>query len=339
MPLIGDMEVATRFVAVNEGWSGLTLLEAVRRAFPQLTPREVFKKTRSGEILVDQKRREPTGKVFGGETIAVTLLWPKKPSSKPVEHENLLANTPSGPFRVIREDEDLLVVSKPAGCASHPALGRGGDTLIERVRHYLKVPPADSPEDFRPALANRLDIATSGIVLIGKTPHAQRKLGLHLQKKRIEKRYIALLAGNLETDEGEITDELEVKPDSRDLKRGKILETPKFQSAHTVYKVLARSSMPLQTSLAEIDLKTGRNHQIRRHFSGIGHPVAMDKRYGDRDFNEAFGELTGLWRFFLHAYKVEMDHPVTGERLVIIDPLPEELLKALLVFGIRYGGD
>jgi RluA family pseudouridine synthase len=332
--MTGEMVTVVKNIEISGEWAGLTVLEAVRRVFPELSPREIFKKARTGEIKKGGRPADPLGKVAGGDIVSVAVLRPKKPSTKPVLRENEPVSTPAGPFTVVREDEDLLVVSKPPGCASHPALRRSGDTLIERVRHYLGTKPED---EFQPALANRLDIETSGLVLIGKNPRAQRKLGFHLQQKRFSKKYLALVAGRVECDEGRIELELEKRPDSRAYAKlgPACLELePKIQAALTLYRVLGRAAHPLSATLVEIELLTGRNHQIRRHFAHLGHPVALDPRYGDRGFNRDVAEVSELSRMFLHAFYVGMEHPATGERLEIFSDLPAELLECLRVFGL-----
>jgi 23S rRNA pseudouridine955/2504/2580 synthase len=257
----------------------------------------------------------------------------------------LLADTPvttaAGPIFVVREDEDLLAVSKPPGCASHPALRRGGDTLVERVRRYLGEEGTRGEEgEFRVALANRLDIETSGIVLVGKNRPAQRKLGFMLQRGEIGKRYLLLAAGWIDTGAGEITLPLERHPDSRDLARhraGRPLPEVKIQHAHTRYRVLARAGHLFRATFVEVELVTGRTHQIRRHFAAVGHPVVMDRRYGDRALNEEAASVCGLGRMFLHAHEAVLPHPRTGRRIVLTAPLPEDLRACLRVLGIAWG--
>jgi 23S rRNA pseudouridine955/2504/2580 synthase len=267
--------------------------------------------------------------------LTVVLFRPARPAAAAVLRADTAVDTPAGPFWIVREDADLLVASKPAGCASHPAHRHSGDTLIDRVRAYLGVKPGDS---FQPALANRLDIETSGIVLIGKSPRAQSRLGRGLQKGLLDKFYLTLVGGWPEP-EGEIRLPLERHPDSRDLARhrmtGAALPAVKVQEAATRFRVLERLGPPLACSLLEVELLTGRTHQIRRHLTHLGHPLAADRRYGDPSFNADVAAVAGLHRLFLHAARVRLPHPVTGEPLDLRAPLPEDLCSALSALGGR----
>jgi len=332
-----ELVASPRHVKIGAAWAGLTLLQAVRRAFPETTPREVFKLARTGELLVNDARADPLGRLAEGDVVRMTLYRPPRPEEKPLLVADQWVKTPVGPLWIVREDEDLLVLSKSAGTASHPALGKSGDTLVERVRHYL----GETAHGFVPALANRLDIGTSGIVLVGKNKNARGALGFALQRGRVEKFYLALVAGWVEKEEGEIDLPLEKKADSRDLATyppGHPRRIGRVQEARTRYRVAARSSQGVRATLAEVELLTGRTHQIRRHFAAAGHPVAGDARYGDREINALLAEAGGLERMFLHAHRVRLDHPATGARLDIRAPLPEELRDTLRSLGIGEPG-
>jgi len=327
-----------KHLQVSEGWAGLTVFDAVRRAFPEVSPRDVWRMVRSGELCRDGGRCHPKDTLAAGQVLTVTLRRPAQPAPAVVSREQTPVSTPSGPFWVVREDADLLVVSKPAGCASHPAARHSGDTLIERVRDYLGVRPED---DFQPALANRLDIDTSGLVLIAKSRPAQRRLGRDLQKGRLQKGYLTLVGGWPEPPVGEIELPLERRPDSRDLARHGA-EHPRcqgrMQTAHTRYHTRQRLQAVLQTALLEVELLTGRTHQIRRHLTHLGHPLAGDQRYGDPLFNRELRSVAGLQRMFLHAAWLKFQHPISDEPLCLQAPLPAELGDALAALGYRQGG-
>jgi 23S rRNA pseudouridine955/2504/2580 synthase len=173
----------TKHLQILPPWHGLTVFDAVRRAFPEVGPRDAFRKARLKEILRNDARCHPLERLGEGDVVTVVLFRPPKPTLRVPQRRDEEVETALGPFGVVWEDEDLLAVSKPSGCASHPALGHAGDTLIERVRAYLGVRPED---EFQPALANRLDLETSGIVLVGKTPAARGTLGRRLQRGLIE---------------------------------------------------------------------------------------------------------------------------------------------------------
>lgn len=327
-------EPVTKRLAVSAAMGGKTVLEAVRAAFPGLSPREVFRNCRTGTILLGGKRTSATEKVRERDFLDVTVDEDRPVPEKPVTRAGETVDTPAGPLHIVREDEDLLAVSKPPGCASHPALRRSGNTLVDRVVRYL----GPGEDGFRPALANRLDIDTSGIVLVGKNALARTRLGHDVQKRRMEKRYLALIAGRA-PDSGDITLSLERKPDSRDLaarKPGDAKLLPRVQEAHTRYRTLARSENPLHASLVEVELLTGRTHQIRRHFAAAGMPVALDKTYGDPVFDADIRAALTLDRMFLHAERVVLPHPVTRHIIEIISPLPAELALCLAELGIKH---
>ncbi len=328
-----ELERVVRHLRIGRAWAGRTVFDAVREAFPQVEPREVFRKCRSGEIRVNDRPCGALDRAGEGDVVSVVLFRPARPTVFPAEREHEAVDTPAGPFRIVREDPHLLVVSKPPGCASHPALGHAGDTLIERVRAYLGIAP-DAP--FQPALANRLDLETSGIVLVAKTRNAQRRLGRALQRGGVAKAYLALVAGWPEPPEGEIRIPLRRHPDSRDRARrpeGHPRRQPVLQEAVTRYRTRARYLHPFPVALLEIDLVTGRTHQIRRHLRAVGHPLALDRRYGDPGFNEDMVRIAGLGRMFLHAFRVRLRHPAGGGMLEVEDPLPEDLSAALRAFG------
>jgi len=345
--LNSNLEPVEKYIKIESGWDGVTLLAAVRRACPDISPAKVFKKARMGEILVNKKRRTPTDNLSAGDIVAVVVHLPRKPEAKPVLFENVEVSTPFGSFLVVREDEDLLIASKPAGCASHPAARRKGDTMIERVRHYLGASPDDS---FQPALANRLDIETSGLVLIGKNKPAQGALGRHFQKGLIEKRYICLVDGWVDLRDGEISTPLVKHPDSRALMKFALARQqasldknveppeepqPKIQNALTRYWTISRFDQPFRTTLLKVQTLTGRLHQIRRHLEELGHPIAADSRYGDKAFNADMRDVFGLERMFLHAGSIGLTHPATGEKLKITTPPPQNLSVPLRAMGLH----
>ncbi len=323
----------TRHLRVGPEWAGWTVFDAVRTAFPEVGPRDVFRKARKGEVRRNRAACLPTDRLREGDLVSVVLLRPARPARVEPTRENEPVVTPAGPFLVVREDPYLLAVSKPPGCASHPALGHAGDTLIERVRAYLGVRPDDP---FQPALANRLDVETSGIVLVAKTRGAQRRLGRNLQRGRVHKAYLALVCGWPEPGAGEIRIPLVRRPDSRDRERLPP-DHPRLrgvtQRALTRYRTLARLEHPFRAALLEVELVTGRTHQIRRHLTAVGHPLAGDRRYGDPGFNRDMARVCGLGRMFLHAHRVRMEHPFSGEPLDLEAPLPEDLEGCLRALG------
>jgi len=328
-----DLVAVPKNLRIGPAWDGLTAFEVVRRAFPEVTPREVFRKARLGEVLRNESACHPLQSVTAGDTVTVVLLRPQRLRPATPLRRGVTAETPAGSFWVVWEDEDLLAASKPPHCASHPALKQGGDTLIERVRAHLGVA---SDAAFQPALANRLDIETSGLVLVGKTRAAQRRLGRSFQKGLVRKLYLALVCGWPEPADGEIRRPLLRRPDSRERVRhppGHPKLRSVLQSAETRYRTAERLRQPLRSALLEVALLTGRTHQIRRHLAGSGHPVAGDRRYGDPEFNVDIHAVGELDRMFLHAHRVVLPHPRTGEAIDLEAPLPDDLQRCLRALG------
>jgi 23S rRNA pseudouridine955/2504/2580 synthase len=328
-----DLVAVRKNLRIGPRWAGLSAFEVVRRAFPEVTPREVFRKARAKEVLRNQGPCHPLESVAVGDTVTVVLqrTRPYVPAT-PLRREEPV-ETPAGPFWVVWEDDDLLAVGKPPRCASHPALHHNGDTLLDRVRAHLGTRPEAA---FQPALANRIDIETSGLVLVGKTRNAQRRLGRHFQKGLVRKCYLTLVCGWPEPAEGQIRRPLVRRPDSRELSRrppGHPKLRPTLQSAETHYRTAERLRQPLRSALLEIELLTGRTHQIRRHLATRGYPVAGDRRYGDPYFNADVRDVAGLSRMFLHAYRVVLPHPRTGETMDLVAPLPHDLASCLRALG------
>jgi RluA family pseudouridine synthase len=323
-----------RHLRIQGAWAGQTAFAAVRRAFPEVEPREVFRKARRGEVLCNGGSCDPLGRVAEGDVLTVVLLRPPRHAPAVPLLQDAWVETAAGPFRVVWEDADFLAAGKPPGCASHPGLKRSGDTLLDRVRAYWGIAPADP---FQPALANRLDIGTSGVVLVGRTRPAQRRLGRAFQKGLVGKSYLALVRGCPAPPEGELRQPLPRYPDSRD--RNRLPQDhprlrPALQAAVTRYRTRAQTHAPPAAALLEVDLVTGRTHQIRRHLAGAGHGVAGDPQYGDAEFDRALREAAGLDRMFLHAWRVRLPHPRTGEPLELTAPLPEDLERCLARLGL-----
>jgi len=216
------------------------------------------------------------------------------------------------------------VVDKPAGLAAHPGSGIEGATLVDEVRAYLRVPEDLPPGEFRASPAHRLDRDTSGIVLTAKTRKAMVRLGeLFTEGDEIRKAYLALAKGKMPRPTGVIElplSEHEQTARSRD-RRG-----VNFQEAVTRWQVTSSNH---DASFLSVRIETGRTHQIRRHLQAMGHPVAGDRRYGDFPFNREARSRWGLRRMFLHAWKLEIPHPVTGKTLRLESPLPPELVEVL----------
>ena len=307
-------------LTVSADAAGQRLDKFVRRALRDVPLSHVYKMLRTRKVRVNGERGRADRILAEGDRIAVRgdeerLLAPERPG----------VPAPARPsFRVLHEDEHLLAVDKPAGLAAHPGTGITGATLVEEARGYLKVPKSLPPGEFRPSPAHRLDRETSGVILVAKTRKAMVRLTeIFTHGEGVSKSYLALVKGKMPRAEGVIDLPLS---EHEQTGRSKALRGVKLQEAVTRYRVV--SSMH-EASLLAVRIETGRTHQIRRHLQAVGHPVAGDRRYGNFPWNRLARQRWGLDRMFLHAWKLELPHPVTGARLRLEAPLPPELAGVL----------
>ncbi len=264
------------------------------------------------QVTVDGEPAKPSHKVRRGEEIVVLL-----PAEEPAE---LLPE--AIPLDIVYEDQVLLVVNKPAGMVVHPAPGHPGGTLVNAVLAHC--PELAGSEDDRPGIVHRLDRDTSGLILVAKSERVRRALQRQFKERQVHKAYLALLDGHLQPAWGRI--EAAVGRDPQHRQRMAILAGGR--DAVTEYHVLEQFAHPVgpaagEYTLAEIEPVTGRTHQIRVHFASIGHPVVGDVVYGRRRTS------LPVQRQFLHARRLGFKHPLSGQRLGLEAPLPEELAAVL----------
>ncbi len=235
------------------------------------------------------------------------------------------------PIKIVYEDEDIMVIDKPAGMVVHPGKGNENNTLVNALLHYT-THLADTGEAIRPGIVHRLDKDTSGLIVIAKNDRAQRKLRLQFDTKEIYRFYWALVWGDFEEEKGTIRE-----PIARSRKNPiKFVVDPRGRDAVTHFKVLQRFQY---VTLLEIRLETGRTHQIRVHMRHIQHPVVGDQLYNGRETQlmnlpqnlRKRGEhlLKLLPHQTLHAKKLTFLHPRTQERVSFESSLPENFKTAL----------
>ena len=243
---------------------------------------------------------------------ALELDLPDRPTPT-IEAEDI-------PLAVVYEDADVLVIDKPAGLVTHPSPGRTGGTLVNALlarapaTEYGSVAGAD-----RPGIVHRLDRDTSGLIVVARNDHAQAALMAQLKARRVKKTYLALVEGSPAAEVGRI--EAPIGRDPRQFSKMAVLSTGR--PSVTGYRV--RERLPGWT-LLEVDLMTGRTHQIRVHLASIGHPVAGDPIYAT---GSARRGPEGLTRLFLHSWRIEFAS-VSSEKLIRAEaPLPPELESVL----------
>jgi 23S rRNA pseudouridine1911/1915/1917 synthase len=256
-----------------------------------------------GAVLVDAQRRPKDYQLRPGEQVT----WPDDAGEQPAD-AGLLAEPID--VTVLYEDDDLLVVDKPAGLVVHPAPGHSAGTLVNALLEH----GIAGGHGMRPGIVHRLDRDTSGLMVVARNEAAYQFLVAALAARRIERTYSALVVGRLPQDEGTI--DAPIGRHVRDRKRMSV-HTAGPKRAVTHFAVTRR----LQGyTLLDVRLETGRTHQIRVHFAALGYPVAGDAVYGRRPHPE------GLTRQFLHARRLALPHPADEERrLVFESPLPPDL--------------
>jgi 23S rRNA pseudouridine1911/1915/1917 synthase len=240
------------------------------------------------------------------------------------------AGDPSVAFTVVYEDADLVVVDKPAGLVVHPGAGHDRGTLVHGLlARYPELadlvdaeePGRDGPATDRPGIVHRLDRGTSGLLVVARSAVAYRDLVDQLSSRSVARSYRALVLGTVEGESGVV-----------DAPIGRSVTSPtrmavsrRGKEARTHYRVDARFTEPAPTTLLDVALETGRTHQIRVHLAAIGHPLVGDDTYARSRSLPG----TTIGRPFLHAYRLELVHPVTGEMMAWESELPEDLVAQL----------
>jgi len=231
-----------------------------------------------------------------------------------------LTPAPEIPLSIVHEDEDLLIIDKPAGLVVHPAPGHAADTLVNAlIAHRGGDAFGGIAGVMRPGIVHRLDRDTSGLLMVARNDRAQGSLMAQIKARRIKKTYLALVAGSVAAAVGRI--EAPIGRDPRH--RTRMAVVPDGRAAITGYRVRERF---VGWTLLELDLVTGRTHQIRVHLDAIGHPVAGDVVYGTGTSRRG---PDGLARLFLHSWRLELTSP-SSDRLIRAEaPLPPDLERVL----------
>ena len=254
----------------------------------------------AGAVLVDGERRPRSHRLAAGAVVTVAV--PEAPAAAPADPVDV---------RVVHRDEHLLVVDKPAGLLVHAVPGYAGPTLAGALRGQ-----AGGGDAARPGIVHRLDRDTSGLLVVARDETTLRRLQAQLRRRLVRREYAALVRGRPPSRRGRI--EAPIGRDRRDPTR-QSLDTAAPREAATTFEL--DESLPGR-SLLRVGLDTGRTHQIRVHLAAIGHPVVGDPVYGH-------GPELGLERQFLHAARLRFVHPVTGEPVEAVSPLPPDLRAAL----------
>jgi len=275
----------------------------VCRHFPELSRARVQKLIADGHITVNGQLAKPGLKLNTGDRLEIAI--------PPTPPGQLLPE--SIPINILYEDDDLLVVDKPAGLTVHPAPGHTSHTLVNALLSHLPH-LADTGDSLRPGIVHRLDKDTSGLMLVAKNSKAQEHLIGQFKSHSVTKAYLVLVKGHLTPETGVI--EANIGRDPRNRKRMAVVEGGR--EASTEYKVVKYIG---EYTLVEVRLRTGRTHQIRVHLAAIGFPVVGDKVYGVRS--------PFLPRQFLHACRLGFSLPSSGEYIEFKSELPADLEQSL----------
>jgi 23S rRNA pseudouridine1911/1915/1917 synthase len=280
----------------------------------------------AGNILANEIPVKPNYRVKPADIIQIVLPNP------PREIELIPQNIP---IDIVYEDDDVIVVNKRAGMVVHPAYGNYSGTLVNALMYHFKDLPLFQSGELRPGLVHRIDKNTSGLLVVAKNEYAMNRLARQFFNHTTGRRYLALVWGTPDPEEGTVTGNV-----GRSIRDRKIMQVfpDESQGKHAVthYKVIEKFSY---VSLIECRLETGRTHQIRVHMSYIGHPLFNDEEYGGdkilkgttftkyQQFVRNCFDI--LPRQALHAKSLSFDHPVTGERLSFNSELPDDMKQTI----------
>jgi 23S rRNA pseudouridine1911/1915/1917 synthase len=270
---------------------------------------------REGRVLVDSRpATRPAREVAGGEWIECTPAPPEAGGGLVPEQ---------APLAVLYEDAELVVIDKPSGLSVHPGAGRPSGTLAHRLlARYPEMAEVGGPG--RPGIVHRLDKGTTGVLVAARTPLAYRRLSADFAARRVGKTYLAIVHGVPRAPAGDIAAAIGRHP----TRRREMAVRPAGRPARTRWRRLATGP---GVALLALDLETGRTHQIRVHLKSIGHPLLGDPVYGEARWRAAPRGSRAALRDFprpaLHAWRLALDHPVSGERLRFEAPPPDDLRR------------
>jgi 23S rRNA pseudouridine1911/1915/1917 synthase len=268
-----------------------------------------------GLVLVDGANAPKKHAVKAGERIEIEV--------PPYDRGDLIPE--AIPLDIRYEDDDMIVLSKQAGLVVHPAEGNWTGTLVHALLAHSDELGSLQGED-RPGIVHRLDKDTSGLMMVAKTDTAQIALQQAIQVRSVDRRYLTLVHGRIAPDTGLI--DAPLARDPRERMRMAVSDATSAKQSVTTFRVLERfeaGRFDDGFTLLECKLYTGRTHQIRVHMAYISHPCVGDQVYGQRKLKADLG----LERQFLHAYRLSLVHPVTGEPLQFVDSLPQDLASRL----------
>ena len=288
-------------IRINEQLKGKRIDSVISEYTTELSRNAVQRLIEENQITVNGKKIKPSYKTNINDEIIINIPEPKEIDLKP---QNI-------PLEVLYEDNDIIVINKPKGMVVHPANGNLDGTLVNAVMAICRDSLSGIGGEIRPGIVHRLDKDTSGAIIVAKNDKAHIKLSEDLKNHKIKKTYIALVRGIIK--ENEATINMPIARSKQDRKKMAVDKNGKEAITH--FKVLNRYKE--KYTLLEINIETGRTHQIRVHLSHIGYPIIGDNTYSNGK-NE-----WGIVGQCLHAKALDFKHPITGKDIHIEAPIPE----------------
>ncbi len=300
-------------VTVPDEGAGQRIDRFLALVVPNLSRSQLQRLIRKGAVRVAGAAVKPNHVIRSGEEIAVQIPEPTEPAPRP---EAL-------PLPIVYQDEDVVVIDKPAGMVVHPAAGHESGTVVNALLHAVDDLSGIGGER-RPGIVHRLDRGTSGLMVVAKNDQAHEELARQFHDREVEKEYIALVWGSVTA--GRRID----TPIGRDPVNRKKMSAKVRRSREAVTRIVRVEPLP-GLSLAQIAIHTGRTHQIRVHLSAIGHSIVGDALYGGvhRRVPGDIRAVARLERPFLHAARLIFKHPADGRRMEFTSPIPADLQAVL----------
>jgi 23S rRNA pseudouridine1911/1915/1917 synthase len=316
-------------IVCDPGQSQLRIDKYIQDRVSKLSRNKIQNYIRAGSVKVNDKEIKSNYKVRPNDVISVVL--PHPPPEGGVLPENI-------PLNVVYEDDDLMIINKPAGLVVHPGYGVKNGTLVNALAYYFKqkeLPIMEGNDADRPGLIHRIDKDTTGLMVIAKNDYAMAHLSKQFFEHTINRKYLALIWGEFDEAEGTITGNIGRHPRNR-MQMTIFPEGEEGKHAVTHYKTIEGM---YYVSLVECKLETGRTHQIRAHMKYLGHPLFSDERYGGnviikgtvftkyKQFVENCFKM--MPRQALHAKSLGFVHPTTGKEMYFESELPEDFQNVL----------
>ena len=302
-----------RTLSVPEGVEGERIDSALTRVLG-LSRTAIVKLLEDGDIRSNGNAMQKSERVLAGQVIEVLMPAPMKQDPIPL--------TPLVGLTVVYNDDDIVVIDKPVGCAAHPSPGWMGPTVVGALLAAGYTISTSGPAE-RAGVVHRLDAGTSGLMIIAKTDAAYLKLKEMFRSHEVEKTYHALVQGHMDPSTGTIDAPIDRHP--KEDHRFAVVATGKESITH--YEVIEYYR---SVSLVKVELETGRTHQIRVHFSALSHPLVGDTTYGA---DPVLGKKMQMSRPWLHALELRFNHPVNGVPLTLRAPYPADLQASLALLS------